>query len=74
MLQGCYSQKSGILHDHLVVLYHIQERYDQLAVLYSDDLIYIFLDIWENLIARAFNRSTIRNGVHSWKSHYMSCF
>ena len=31
MFQSCYSQKTGVLDDHLVILYHIQEGTDELC-------------------------------------------
>lgn len=40
---GGHGQQSGILHDHLVVLHHIQEGYYQILVLHSDHVVQILL-------------------------------
>ena len=65
MFQGSHCEKSGVLHDHFVVLHHIQKCHDQFGILNRDDLIHIFLDIWEDMVTGAFYCSTVCDGVDS---------
>ena len=72
-------RQTGVLHDHLVILYHIEEGNDQFGILHGDDIIHIFLDVREQLIARTLYRRTVRNGVYAvgsvstWPAFKDSC-
>ena len=52
MLKSGYRQKAGVLNNHLMILDHIEECTDQLVIRNGNDLVYILLDIREQLIAR----------------------
>ena len=52
MLERRHSQQAGILYNHLMILNHIEEGYDQLIVTHSNDLINILLDVWEDVCSR----------------------
>ena len=47
-----------------MILYHIEEGNDQLGILHGDDIIHIFLDVREQLLARTLYRGTVCNGVY----------
>ena len=64
MFECCYCQKSGVLNDHLVVLYHIKESNDQLIIVDRDDVIQILLDVREDVLARCLYCSTVCNGIY----------
>ena len=49
MLERRHSQQAGILYNHLMILYHIEESYDQLIITHSNDIINILLDVWEDV-------------------------
>ena len=63
MLQGRHRQQTGVLHDHLMVLHHVEERDYQLLIPHRDDVIQIFLKIWENVRSRRLDRRAVRDGV-----------
>ena len=69
MTKRSHSQKTRILHDHLMILNHIQESHDQLIILNRDDIIQILLDIRENLLTRCLNSSTICDRIYMRKRH-----
>ena len=52
MTQCCYSEKTGVFYDHLVILYHVEERYDQLIIVDGDNVVQVLLDIWEDILER----------------------
>ena len=64
MFQCCYCQQTGVFYDHLMILYHIKECYNKLIIVNSNDVIQIFLNIWENFSSRSFYSSTICNGIY----------
>ena len=66
MLQRCNSQKAWVLNNHLMILNHIEEGNNQFFIIHCDNAIQVLLDIWENLIARAFNRCTICDSIDRW--------
>ena len=37
------------LHDHLVILNHVKEGHNKLVILHCDNIIKIFLYVWENI-------------------------
>ena len=55
-----------------MVFHHIQKGYDQLIIINGDDLIYIFLDIGEQLFTRTLNSRTICNGIDLRKGYNFS--
>ena len=55
-----------------MVFYHVKESHNQLAVLYGDDTVHIFLYVREQLFAGTLHCRTVRNGVHLGKSHHLS--
>ena len=73
MFQRSYGQQTGVFHNHLVILHHIQECHDEFIILHRDDVIQIFLDIRENLASRCLDRCAVRNGVDLRQRRYFSC-
>ena len=53
---------------------HIKECNDKLVILNGDNLIEVFLDIGEDLVARLLYRSTVGNSAYMWKLYYMARF
>ncbi len=74
MLQGRHRQQTGVLHDHLMVLHHVEERDYQLLIPHRDDVVQIFLKIWENVRARCLDRRAVRDGIHARQCHNMPHF
>ena len=72
MTQRRDRQKSGIFHDHLMVLDHIQKSHDQLVVIDGDDFIDILLKIREHMLARCLHGCPVRDGADSRKCHNMT--
>lgn len=61
MLERRYCQESRIFYDQLVVLHDIEESNNQLVVLDRNHIVQPFLQIRENLLARGFDRRTVRD-------------
>ena len=74
MTKSCNCQKTGVLHDHLVILNHIKEGNDQLIILDGNDSIQVLLDIWENMGSRSLNCSTVCNGIYVRKGYNLALF
>ena len=72
MLERRHGQQAGILYNHLMILNHIEEGYDQLIVTHGNDLINILLDVWEDVCSRCLYRSTIGNRVDGRKRCHLT--
>ena len=55
-----------------MIFHHIQEGHDQLGVVDGNNFIHIFLNVWEQKIARPLNGCSVGNGIDAWESHYFS--
>ena len=59
MLEGGDGEKARVLDDHLMAFHHVEERDDELIVLDRDDVVEVFLDVGEDLVARLLNRRAV---------------
>ena len=64
-------QETGVLHDHLVGLGHVQEGGDQLVVVDGDDVVQVFLDVGEHLVAGSFDGHAVGDGVHGGQGDHV---
>ena len=72
VVQGGDGQQAGVLHDHLVLLHHVQEGVHQLVVVDGDDVVDILLDIGEDLVTGGFHRHAVGNGLHPVQGDHMA--
>ena len=47
-----------------MVFHHVKESYHQLVIIYGNNIIQIFFDIWENIFSRSLYRRAVGNGVY----------
>ena len=71
MLQGRHRQKAGIFHDHFMVLRHIKEGERQLRIVNGQNLVYVGLQIGEQLVPGSLNRGAVGNGVDMGDRHHL---
>ena len=64
-------EKPRVLHDHLVVLHHVEERHDELLVFDRDDPVEVSLEIGEDLVARLLHGGAVGDGAHMRQFHDM---
>ena len=57
-----------------MILYHIEEGYNQILILYGYDIIKILLKIREKLLSGCLYRSTVGNSIYAGKGNYFACF
>ena len=55
-----------------MIFHHIQESHDQFVVINGNDIIHIFLDIREQLLARALDSGAVCDGIDSGKGYYLA--
>ena len=67
-------QQTGVFHDHLVLLHHVQEGVHQLGVLNGDDLVHVLLDIREHQIAGSLYRHAVGDGGDVVQRDHMARF
>ena len=71
MAQRGDGEKPRVLHDHLVILHHVEERHDEFLVLDCDDPVKVLLKIGEDLVARLLHGGAVGDGAHMRKLHDM---
>ena len=67
-------EKPRVLHDHLVILHHVEERHDELLILDCDDPVKVLLKIREDLVAWLLHGGAVGDGTHMRKLHDMPRF
>lgn len=72
MAKGGHGEQAGVLHDHLMVLDHIQKRRDQLVVVDGDDAVEVLLDVGEDLVAGLEHRGAVGDGVGARQLHHVA--
>ena len=72
MTECSHSQKAGILHDHLMILHHIQKGHDQLIIFNGNHAVQIFSQIRKNLFSRSLYCRAVRNRVYMGKRNHFS--
>ena len=73
-LKSRYGKKTGIFHYHFMILYHIKECTDQLIILHSNHLVYIFLREGEDGFPDTFHSCAVCDGICTFKLYWLSCF
>ena len=72
MAKSGHGEQAGVLHDHLMVLDHIQKRRDQLVVVDGDDVVEVLLDVREDLVAGLEHRGAVGDGVGARQLHHVA--
>ena len=72
MGEGGDGQQARVLHDHLGLFHHIQEGVHQLVVRDGNDVVDIFLNIRENLVAGGFDGHAVGDGLNPVQGDHMA--
>ena len=55
-----------------MILHHIQKSHYQFIVFHGNDLVYILLNIWENMISRTLYCGSVGYGIYGRKCHHFA--
>ena len=69
-----HRQQSGVLHDHFMVLDHVQESDDDLVIRNGHDFIQIILQVWEDLLSRCPDRGPFTDSIDGRQGHDLPGF
>ena len=63
VLERRYGEQAGVLHDHLVVLHHVEEAADELLIGDANHVVEVLLQIREDFVAHFKYGGAVGDGV-----------